>query len=226
VNFAVLGQLERCTGEAARRMGDELLFQKLAADNLATFKRLGLDQGTKQIVSHCPHCVNSFRLDYVQLGARLSVVHHSEYLADLVQSGRLAVPQGRSATKAVTYHDPCYLARVWDVVDAPRQLVKLGAGQDGLAEMPRHGRQTACCGAGGGRMWFDDSAEQRVGRSRIAEALDTGAQTLAVACPFCLIMTSDGIAARGDRMEVRDLAEILVESIWPEEPAGRRSSSI
>jgi Fe-S oxidoreductase/nitrate reductase gamma subunit len=213
VSFAVLGQHERCTGEAARRMGDELLFQTLAGENLAAFERLGLSQRTRPIVSHCPHCVNSFRLDYSQLGAQLNAVHHSEFLAGLVRSGRLAVPQAGAAMKSVTYHDPCYLSRVWDVVDPPRRLLTLATQSDGLVEMPRHGRQTACCGAGGGRIWLDDSVETRVGRSRIAEALDTGAQTLAVACPFCLIMTSDGLAAHNALMEVRDIAEILVDSI-------------
>jgi Fe-S oxidoreductase/nitrate reductase gamma subunit len=213
VNFAVLGRRERCTGEAARRMGDELLFQQLATENLATFSRVGLDQVNRRIVSHCPHCVNSFRLDYVHQGVKLNAVHHSEFLAELVRSGRLTFPPGMSATKSVTFHDPCYLARVWNVTDAPRQLIELSTAPGGFAEMPRRGRETACCGAGGGRMWFDDSPQTRIGQGRVDEALATGAETLAVACPFCLIMTSDGVAARGGQMEVRDLAEILADLV-------------
>ena len=218
VNYAVLGNLERCTGEAARRMGDELLFQQLAGKNIETFERFGVRRGAKRIVSHCPHCVNSFRQDYSQLGAKLDVVHHSEFLSELVRMERLPKPTttgGATGTGpgSVTYHDPCYLARVQGVTAAPRTLLNLAAGPGSLVEMPRHGRQTSCCGAGGGRMWFDDTADRRVGQSRVAEALATGAQTLAVSCPFCLTMTADGLAARGSTMAVRDIAEILADAL-------------
>ena len=221
VNFAVLGNSEGCTGEAARRMGDELLFQQLAGKNIETFERFGVRRGAKRIVSHCPHCVNSFRQDYSQLGANLDVVHHTEFLDELIRGGRLKVSANKSLTTegdaaSVTYHDPCYLARVQNVTAAPRELLSLATGPKGIVEMPRHGRQTSCCGAGGGRMWFDDSADKRVGQSRVAEALATGARTLAVSCPFCLTMTTDGIAARGDDMTVRDVAELLADALSPE----------
>ena len=222
VNFSVLGNSEGCTGEAARRMGDELLFQQLAEKNIATFERFGVRRGAKRIVSHCPHCVNSFRQDYPQLGADLDVIHHTGFLDELIRNDRLRVSlngsvRPKAALASVTYHDPCYLARVQNVTAAPRALLSKAAGEKGIVEMPRHGRQTACCGAGGGRMWFDDTADKRVGQSRVAEALATGAQTLAVSCPFCLTMTTDGIAARRGNMVVRDIAEILADAL-PSEP--------
>jgi Fe-S oxidoreductase len=227
----VLGNLERCTGEAARRMGDELLFQQRAGKNIETFERFGVRQGSKRIVSHCPHCMNSFRQDYSQLGAKLDVVHHSEFLSELVRMERLPKPTttgGATGTGPgrVTYHDPCYLARVQGVTAAPRTLLNLAVGPESLVEMPRHGRQTSCCGAGGGRMWFDDTADQRIGQSRIAEALATDARTLAVSCPFCLTMTADGLAARGSTMAVRDIAEILADALPLEtNPAQQPKSS-
>ena len=153
----------------------------------------------------------------------LKSIHHTEFLDELIRSSQLKVSADKSATAggetaSVTYHDPCYLARVQNVTAAPRALLSQVAGPKGIVEMARHGRQTSCCGAGGGRMWFDDSADKRVGQSRIAEALGTGARTLAVSCPFCLTMTTDGIAARDGRMAVRDIAEILADAL-PQQPA-------
>jgi Fe-S oxidoreductase len=166
--------------------------------------------------------VNSFRQDYSQLGADLDVVHHTELLEELVRAGRLKLP-ARASTSAetegnrITYHDPCYLARAQGVTHEPRSLLALAAVAEKLVEMPRHGRRTACCGAGGGRMWFDDPPAQRTGRGRVAEAQATGATTLAVSCPFCLTMTADGLTARGGGMAVRDVAEILADAL-PAEP--------
>ena len=230
VNFAVLGNAESCTGEAARRMGDELLFQQLAGKNLETFERFGVRRGAKRIVSHCPHCVNSFRQDYPQLGANLEVTHHTEFLDELIRRGRLKISPDKSIaagakSASVTYHDPCYLARAQNVTAAPRALLSQVAGVKGIVEMRRHGRQTSCCGAGGGRMWFDDAADKRVGQSRVAEALGTGACTLAVSCPFCLTMTTDGIAARGGEMTVRDIAEILADALPQDGQAGTPEST-
>jgi Fe-S oxidoreductase/nitrate reductase gamma subunit len=228
VNFAVLGNAEGCTGEAARRMGDELLFQQLAGKNIETFERFGVRQGAKRIVSHCPHCVNSFRQDYPQLGANLEVIHHTEFLDELIGTGRLKVSADKSVTagaNSFTYHDPCYLARVQNVTAAPRALLSQVAGAKGIVEMPRHGRQTSCCGAGGGRMWFDDTVDKRVGQSRVAEALGTGTCTLAVSCPFCLTMTTDGINARGGNMTVRDIAEILADALPQDAKTGTPEST-
>ena len=166
--------------------------------------------------------MNSFRQDYAQLGANLEVIHHTEFLDELIRKGRLKISTDKSVaagakSASVTYHDPCYLARAQNVTAAPRALLSQVAGVKGIVEMPRHGRQTSCCGAGGGRMWFDDTVDKRVGQSRVVEALGTGACTLAVSCPFCLTMTTDGVAARNGGMAVRDIAEILADAL-PQDP--------
>ena len=199
VNFAVLGPEERCTGESARRMGDEFLFQELAATNIETFTK----HNVKKIVTHCPHCLNSLRQDYPQFDGHYEVIHHTQFLGELVAANKLKA--AAVMNESVTYHDPCYLARVNGITEAPRALLPE------ITEMPRHGCQTACCGAGGGRMWFDDPAEERIGTGRTTEALDTGAQTVAVSCPFCLTMMTDGIAGKNDQVKVRDVSELMLE---------------
>ena len=199
VNFAVLGPEERCTGESARRMGDEFLFQELAMTNIETFTK----HNVKKIVTHCPHCLNSLRQDYPQFDGHYEVVHHSQFLGELVAAKKLKA--AAVMNESVTYHDPCYLARVNGITEAPRKLLPE------IKEMPRSRCQTACCGAGGGRMWFDDPAEERIGQSRITEALDTGAKTVAVSCPFCLTMMTDGITAKDDQVQVRDVAELMLK---------------
>lgn len=216
VRFAVLGPEERCTGESARRMGDEFLFQDLARRNIDTFARYGV----RKVVTHCPHCFNSFRNDYPQCGGAYEVQHHTQLLADLVASGRL--PRGGGAgAERFTYHDPCYLARVSGVVAPPRRLIESAVGTPPAGstnsaaaaarfrEVPRHGCNTACCGAGGGRMWFDDAPAQRIGTDRFRELLGTEAQTVITACPFCLIMLRDGTADADSLVQVRDIAEVL-----------------
>jgi Fe-S oxidoreductase len=208
VRFAVLGHEERCTGEAARRMGDEFLFQELAVGNIETLNRYNVTR----ILTHCPHCLNTFRQDYPQFGGRYQVVHHTEYLAQLVKEGRLSMTSAAPADGSVTYHDPCYLARVAAIVEPPRVLMRGGeedAGYRNMVEPPRGGRHTACCGAGGGRMWFDDPPDQRIGTGRVGELLATGAESVAVACPFCLVMLADGVAAAGSPVGVFDVAELL-----------------
>ena len=212
VNFAVLGTEEQCTGESARRMGDEFLFQQLAERNLKALNKYKV----KRILTHCPHCLNSFQNDYPQLGGQFEVTHHSQFLAELADQGRLPIHRNTIANRAhkLTYHDPCYLARISGVIEAPRRLMdhfNTVNGGEPLIEMPRHGCQTSCCGAGCGRMWFDDPAGQRIGESRVKEALDTGADTVAVLCPFCLLMMSDGGAAQGSDVGVKDIAELLAD---------------
>jgi len=220
VSFAVLGPEERCTGESARRMGDEFVFQELAGKNIETLSRYRV----RKIVTHCPHCLNSLQQDYPQFGGQYEVVHHTQLLAELTAAGQLPAPTGDAAAQ-VTYHDPCYLARVGGVTEPPRQLVQIALGtENDLLEMPRSGKQTACCGAGGGRMWFDDPVEERVGRSRVDEALATGAETVAVSCPFCLIMLRDGVADKAPEKEVRDVAEILATALGYQERRTKESS--
>ena len=205
VRFAVLGERERCTGESARRMGEEFVFAELAAHNV---KELGQHNVTR-IVTHCPHCLNSLKHDYPDAGGHYEVVHHSEFLSTLVDEGRLQVD--RSSAEKVTFHDPCYLARVNGIVDAPRDV--LAATGAALDELPRHGCRTACCGGGGGRMWLDDGPEDRVGRDRVNEISAAGAETVVVSCPFCRTMIGDGLATEGHSANVVDLAEVLFESL-------------
>jgi Fe-S oxidoreductase/nitrate reductase gamma subunit len=219
VNFAVLGPEERCTGESARRMGDELLFQQLAATNIETLSR----RNVRRIVAHCPHCVNSLRNDYPQAGGDYEVVHHSQLLAELVEQGRLKVPAtDKTAAAAITYHDPCYLARANSITEEPRAVlaaVTTAGGSLPILELPRNRRQTSCCGGGGGRMWFDDALAQRVGQGRVREIAATSATTVAVSCPFCLTMLGDGLAAAKPEVRVRDIAEVLADMVLgPESP--------
>jgi Fe-S oxidoreductase/nitrate reductase gamma subunit len=205
VNFAVLGTKETCTGDPARRIGDEFLYQQLAQGNVETLTR----HKVKKIVTPCPHCYNTLKNEYTQFGGHYQVQHHSQLLAELIGTGRLS--NDASTAEPVTLHDPCYLARVNGEVDATRTVI--GAAKDTLfREMPRHGKKTFCCGAGGGRMWFEESPAQRVSCLRAQEALATGARTVATACPFCLNMMTDGIAGTqgGEKAKVLDIAELLV----------------
>jgi len=205
VNFAVLGPEESCTGDPARRIGDEFLFQQLAQTNVETLTR----RKVKKIVTPCPHCYNTLKNEYPQFGGQYEVQHHSTVLAELVGVGRLS--NGASAGDPITLHDPCYLARVNGEVDATRTVV--GAARDTqFREMPRCGKKTFCCGAGGGRMWFDEAPSQRVSVLRSQEAIATGARTLATACPFCLNIMTDGMAGTqgGENVKVLDIAELLL----------------
>jgi Fe-S oxidoreductase/nitrate reductase gamma subunit len=208
VNYAVLGKEETCTGDPARRIGDEFLFQERAQTNIETLNR----RKVRKIVTPCPHCHNTLKNEYPQFGGQYEVQHHSTLLAELVRSGRLPNENKGTMDDPVTLHDPCYLARVNGEVEGTRTV--LGASEDGrFREMPRSGKKTFCCGAGGGRMWFEELPEQRVSRLRAQEAVATGAKTLATACPFCLNMMSDGMAASkgGEDVRVLDVAELLLE---------------
>lgn len=214
VNFAILGTEEKCTGDSARRLGDEFLFQELAEANIATLSKYNV----RRIIAHCPHCVNALLKDYSQFGGQYEVLHHTQFLASLLRDGRLKVPGEvpESLQGAVAYHDPCYLARVNGIHEEPREVlsrVLSHPASGGLREMPRCRENTSCCGAGGGRMWFEEPPEQRVSTMRAGEALATGAKTVAVGCPFCLTMMTDGVAAHESTARVLDVAEILTERL-------------
>jgi Fe-S oxidoreductase len=209
VRFAVLGQEEACTGDPARRMGNEYVFQLLAAENVETLRRYG----PPRIVTACPHCFNTIANEYPQLGGTFEVTHHSSFLAELLGEGRLAtlVGQDGAAVRRITFHDACYLARYNGVVAAPRDVLGAMAGLE-LAEMDQHGRQAFCCGAGGGRMWMEESRGTRINAERARQALATGAEAVAVGCPFCMTMLGDGLAADPANeagVTTLDLAEIL-----------------
>ncbi len=202
VQFAVLGNLERCTGDAARRSGNEYLFDQLARENIRTLNRVQ----PKRILTTCPHCLHTLGKEYPALGGTFEVVHHTQLLAELATEGRL--PDSASAGN-VTFHDPCYLGRQNGIIKAPRQVLEAAGAR--LTEMQRHGRKSFCCGAGGAQMWKEEESPT-VGDARYKEAAATGAETLAVGCPFCLTMMRDA-AAKDGRMEVKDVVELVAEQL-------------
>jgi len=202
IDVAILGARESCTGDPARRMGNEYVFQALAQQNVATLD----EAGATKIVASCPHCFNTLANEYPDFGGSYEVLHHTELLAKLVQEGRLTPVAG---DREITYHDSCYLARHNDVLAAPRELV----GRIGKPlEMARSGKRTFCCGAGGAHMWMEERGNQ-INEERAREAANTGADTLAVACPFCTLMLDDGVRQTGSDVRVADVATLLVESL-------------
>jgi Fe-S oxidoreductase len=203
VDFAILGPREACTGDPARRMGDEYTFQRLAGENVGTLN----EAGVKKIVTTCPHCFNSIGNEYPDFGGHYEVVHHTEFLADLVRDGKLNPVAGE---QKITYHDSCYLARHNDVRSQPRELV---AAVGTAVEMPRNRERTFCCGAGGARMWMEEKRGRPINQERVREAAETGAETLAVACPFCTVMLDDGVRETGANLKVIDLATLLHEAV-------------
>ncbi|MBV9497588.1 MAG: (Fe-S)-binding protein [Acidobacteria bacterium] len=205
VSFAILGRDEKCSGDPARRIGNEFLFETLARQNVANLNK----HQVRKVITPCPHCFNTFKNEYPQYGGEYEVRHHSEYLSQLVADGRLTP---KESPKQVTFHDPCYLGRQNGVYDAPREVLAATAQ---TVEMERSRNKSFCCGGGGGMSFVDEPADQRVNQERAAEALATGADVLAVSCPFCMTMMQDGINARkGNReMAVKDIAEVLLESV-------------
>lgn len=206
VSFAILGPRELCTGDPARRMGNEYLFQTLAERNVATLN----DAGVTKVIANCPHCFNSLRNEYPDYGGRFEVIHHSQLIARLVADGRLR-PLGRESGR-VAYHDPCYLGRHNGIYRDPRSALEAVPGIRAV-EMPRHAERALCCGAGGARMWMEERIGKRINRERMDEAASTGADTVAVACPYCLIMLDDGARDRGDGTAVLDLAQLVARSL-------------
>jgi Fe-S oxidoreductase len=226
VPFAVLGPRETCTGDPARRAGNEYLFQMLAEENVATLTQAHDQHSVRTIVASCPHCFNTIRNEYPQFGLTgVEVIHHTQLLDTLVADGRLTPDRENAAV--VAYHDACYLGRYNDVYDEGRRLVEAVPGQS-VVEMEQHHRKGMCCGAGGARMWMEEREGQRINHRRTEQALATSASTIATACPFCLIMLRDGVTDL-DRTDVpvRDVAELLADATgaWttqlPELAAGR-----
>jgi Fe-S oxidoreductase len=229
VSYAVLGQEESCTGDPARRMGNDYVYQMLAAGNVETLNRYGM--GERTIVTACPHCFNSIGNEYGQLGGSFTVVHHSVFLQRLLAEGRLRIGEEGAATAgSVTFHDSCYMARYNGVVAAPRDVLGAVPGLE-LREMEKSGKNTFCCGAGGGRMWMEETRGTRINTERTRQALETGASTVATSCPFCMTMIKDGLAdaaATGPSggasgvVSARDISEILADVIVPEPVDPRR----
>ncbi|MYA84415.1 MAG: (Fe-S)-binding protein, partial [Acidimicrobiaceae bacterium] len=210
VDFAILGPAENCTGDSARRSGNEYLFQMLASANIETLNSMGV----RKIVTQCPHCFNTLANEYPQLGGHYEVVHHSQFLEALVAEGRLDL-EGATLAERVVYHDSCYLGRHNDVYLAPRRVLGSLGGID-LVEAPRNGTKGMCCGAGGARMWMEETIGTKVNDERSRELLDTGASRIATACPFCYIMMDDGVRAAGveeDSVQVADIALHVLEAV-------------
>ncbi len=210
VDFAVLGSEERCTGDPARRLGDETLFERFRKKNLETLQR----HSVRKIVTHCPHCWNTFKNEYPDGGpAEFEVVHHSQLLSRLIAEGKIRLTRS-AAEKVLTFHDPCYLGRHNGEFDAPRAVVDSLPGVRRV-EMKRSREKSFCCGGGGGQMWLESSGRQRVENVRLAEAQETGAGLVATACPFCKVMleTASVTAGKQDEVRVRDIAELVSETM-------------
>jgi len=215
VSYAILGEGETCTGDPARRIGNEFVFQMLAQQNVETLNEAFGDRPTKKIVATCPHCFNTLGNEYGELGGQFEVVHHTELLSHLVATGKL--PPVTPIDGGVTYHDPCYLGRHNRVFAPPREVLGAALGSDTLTEMPRNSERSFCCGAGGARMWMEERIGKRINVERVEEAISTGAKTIAVGCPFCTTMINDGVTGKGlqDDVEVVDVASVLLRTIKP-----------
>ena len=212
VDFAILGAAELCTGDPARRTGNEYVFQGLALQNIETLN----DLGVTKVISQCPHCFNTLQNEYPQFGGDYEVIHHSELLMQLINEGRLT-PQSNG--QSVTFHDPCYLGRHNDVFVAPRDVIdSVGT----RMEMPRNGTKSFCCGAGGGKMWFEEQSGKKINIERTEEAVGCGPDVIATGCPFCYIMMDDGVKEVGadEQVIVKDIAVLLDEAVRSGEPSG------
>jgi len=206
VNFAVLGKMERCSGDSARRAGNEALFFELATGNVETLNEVK----PKRIVTTCPHCLHTLANEYPAYGGNYTVIHHTQLIDELYAQGKLKTNPNKGSN--VTFHDPCYLGRHNGVYDSPRQaLARAGAA---VSELPRHHANSFCCGAGGGQMWKEEEhGTERVNENRFSEAMKAGKDTLAVGCPFCMVMMTDAGKNLKSEIQVKDVAEIVAESL-------------
>ena len=230
VDFAILGPEETCTGDPARRIGNEYLWQTQAQQNIETLNGYGFNSAeqsnghsasngtavaskTRTIITACPHCFNTIKNEYPQLGGNYEVVHHSVFIDTLRESGKLNLPEGFDERK-FTYHDPCYIGRYNDVYDEPRRVLTV-ISSNGISEMGRNRNKSFCCGGGGGRAWMEEKIGTRINQNRVNEALETKAEVLAAACPFCITMFEDGVKGveAEDKMKIEDISEIIVRAI-------------
>ncbi|MGM0575876.1 MAG: (Fe-S)-binding protein [Myxococcota bacterium] len=217
VSFAILGEEETCTGDPARRAGNEYLFQIMAEQNIEVMNARGLDK--KKIVTHCPHCLNTIQNEYPQFGGHFEIVHHSELIERLIKDGKVTPRSTPEGSKTITYHDSCYIGRYNDVYEAPRQTLSAIPGLQ-IKEMARNRQAGMCCGAGGSRVWMEEHRGTRINQTRVEQAMETEADTIAVACPFCKMMLGDGVnELQIETVKTRDIAELVADSIGATEKA-------
>jgi Fe-S oxidoreductase len=204
VSFAILGVEEKCTGDFARRVGNEMLYQMTAQENIETLNSYNV----KKIITACPHCLNTLKHEYPQMGGNYEVIHHSEFIDQLVKARKIKLKQ--TLDGALTYHDPCYLGRYNTIYDQPRSILR-SVSKGGLRELPRHGRESFCCGAGGGRMWMEETIGKRIYLERAEEIVRRQVSKVAVGCPFCMTMIEDGMKELEKEEEIKtlDIAELV-----------------
>ena len=208
VSFAILGVEEKCTGDFARRVGNEMLYQMTAQENIETLNNYRV----KKIITACPHCLNALKHEYPQMGGHYEVIHHSEFIDQLVKAGKIKLKQTLDGT--LTYHDPCYLGRYNKIYDQPRSILD-SVSKGGLQELERYGRESFCCGAGGGRMWMEETIGKRIYLERSEEIVARQVSNVAVGCPFCMTMIEDGMKEleKEEEIKTRDIAEIVAENM-------------
>ena len=208
VDFGILGNQANCCGESVRKAGDENVFKRLAQNNITAFEEMGVTT----VVTSSPHCYHTFKNEYPKLGGNFEVIHSSQYLLELIKQGRLKLT--KEVNKKVAYHDPCYLGRHNDIYDEPREILKNIPGLK-LIELPYHHENSLCCGGGGGRIWMETKSGERFSDMRIEQALEVGANVLAVACPYCLLNFEDSVLTldKSDFIEIKSLAELVQEAL-------------
>ena len=208
ISFAILGTEEKCTGDFARRVGNEMMYQMMAEENIATLNNYKV----KKIIAACPHCLNTLKHEYPQMGGNYEVIHHTEFIDQLVKSGKVTLT--KSFGGSLTYHDPCYLGRYNSIYDQPRSILN-SISKDGLKELDRHGNESFCCGAGGGRMWMEETIGKRINVERAEEIVDQNVANVAVSCPFCLTMIEDGMKEldKDEQIKTQDIAELVANNM-------------
>ena len=212
VNFGVLGDEEACCGDPARRMGDEYLFQTICQQNIEILKGYGV----KKIITSCPHCFTSLQKEYSQFGGEFEVIHHTQFIADLIRKGKLKV--GGNGSRKAAYHDSCYLGRYNDIYEEPREVLKAIGGIERI-ELDRCRSNSFCCGGGGGHMWLEEEPEKRLSTRRVEEIIGAGVDVVATACPYCLTMLEDALKAKEieESIKAMDLSELIAETLGKED---------
>jgi Fe-S oxidoreductase len=209
VSWGILGREEKCCGDSMRRLGNEYVFDRMAQENVALLR----EKGATKIITYCPHCFSTFANDYRQFGLEAEVIHHSVLLRDLLSQGKLKLPRKVDSLGTIVYHDSCYMGRHNGVYDAPREAIRVATGRAPV-EMTRSRAGSFCCGAGGGRMWMEETTGTRINRTRVRESLEKKPDTVCVICPYCTTMFEDGLKSEGAKtVKVKDIAEVLAEGL-------------